>query len=195
LALSSAVAHDKSGGEWFAAIDALRTFLDDPLHTDFEQFRYPTLVHEATHAVVTHAVGGAPNWIHEGLACYVERWDPTRSAVVNLNATKDWVRRPRALESARDAGNLPTFDALTQIPNFWVPDDGGPITIARYAAAESLFVYLADDPANWKLVGGWLNTARWGKDPAKTLTDKQRADIQKGWSDLVEFECGRIRTK
>jgi hypothetical protein len=187
------ITHDRSGGEWVPRLNSVLSFLDDPLHSDFEQFHYPTLLHEGTHAVLSYAgVGNAPPWLNQGLACFVERWNPTWSAAANSAATVDFVRRAGSLETARDTGTLPTFAELTRLSGAdWVPDDFGPVTAAHYAAAESLLVYLADDPAHWKLVGDWLAAVRVGSDPAATLTDAQRAEIEKGWRDLVAFECDK----
>lgn len=193
-----AITHDKSRGEWDSRRNSVLTFLDDPLATDFDEFPYPTLAHEATHAVIRFGVGGAPEWIGEGLACYVERWNPTASVAVNRSLTKDWVRRPRTLEASRDAKLLPTFDELTRLVTVrpdWVPDDFGPVTLAHYAAAESLFVFLADDAERWKLVGTWLAECRRRRDPAATLTDAQRKEVSDGWRDLVEFVCSRVETR
>jgi hypothetical protein len=120
---------------------------------------------------------------------------PTWSMSANWGSTKDWVRRKRTLEAARDSKTLPTVDELLAITGKWDVDGFGPITVARYAAAESFFVYLADDDARWKLVGDWLVACRNKKGPAATITAEQRAEFAKGWADVVDFICGRMESK
>jgi hypothetical protein len=176
------------------ALNAVLSFVDDPMHDDFEDFRWPTLVHEATHAALAWSVGNVPAWMNEGLACFVQRWMPTWSMSANWGSTKDWVRRKRTLEAARDSKNLPTVDELLAITGKWDADGFGPITVARYAAAESFFVYLADDEARWKLVGDWLVACRNRKDPAATINAERRAEFAKGWAETIDFICGRLES-
>jgi len=187
-----AITHDGSRGEWIPNLNSLLTFLDDPLHDDFEQFYWPVLIHEATHAAIRWSVGDAPAWMHEGLACYVQRWNPSRSMAVNVTTTRDFVRRARTLAAARDAGRMPKLDDLLGLRTDWVADEFGPITLTRYAAAESLFVYLADSDEHWTIVGAMLVACRNGGDPASLISEKQRAEIAKGWAMLVDFECGQV---
>jgi hypothetical protein len=189
------ITRDFSGGEWIPKLNSVLSFVDDPLHDDFEEFRWPTLVHEATHAALAWGVGNVPSWMNEGLACFVQRWMPTWSMSANWGSTQDWVRRKRTLEAARDAGNLPTLDQLLAVTGKWDADDFGPITSARYAAAESFFVYLADDEARWKLVGDWLAVCKKRQDPTATITPEQRAEFAKGWADVVDFICGRMESR
>lgn len=190
-----AITHDRSGGHWVPGMNSVLTFLSDPDRTDFAQFRYPTLVHEATHAALSWGTRGVPAWMHEGLACWVARWSPAASIAANEAATRSWVRYRRSLLAARDAGTLPTLDQLLSIRSGWDADSFGPVTMARYAAAESLFVYLSDDSERWKVVGRWIAAARKGVDPATTLTPAERADMEKGWRDFVEFQSGRVETR
>jgi hypothetical protein len=191
-----AITHDRSGGHWMPGMNSVLTFLDDPDRTDFRDFRYPTLVHEATHAALSWGVGaGVPAWMHEGLACYVQRWSPTASVALNEGLTRDWVRRPRALAAALAAGTLPSLDGLLSLRSDWDADDFGPLTSARYAAAESLFVHLAGDPERWKLVGAWIAAARKRADPGATPRPPQRGELAKSWKEFVESLAPPPETK
>jgi hypothetical protein len=188
------ITRDFSGGEWMPKLNSVLTFVDDPLRDDFEQFRYTTLVHESTHAALHWSVGAVPAWMNEGLACFVQRWNPTWSMAVNWGSTKDWVRRRRILEKARDEGRLPTLDQLLALTDGWDADDFGPITTARYAAAESFFVYLAGDAERWLNVRRWLGVCANRQDPTATITKEQRAEFAKGWAELIDFVCGRLES-
>ena len=188
--------HNKFRGCWSSTQNAMFTFLDDPNRTDFDDFHWPTLAHEATHAVLAYALGrDPPEWINEGLACYVQRWDPTRSIAVNQALTRDWVDCARTLEVVRDAGQIPTLDQfarLQSVPEFAIEDDRA-ATHRNYALAESLFVHLGSDLERWKIVGSWLDAVRAGRDPSPIPAPPKRDELEKGWRDFIEFSCGRLR--
>jgi hypothetical protein len=72
--------HDRSGGCWSGADNTIRTYLRDGARGRFTDFYYPLLVHEAAHAALGTGVSHWPGcWMHEGIACYFERWNPARS--------------------------------------------------------------------------------------------------------------------
>lgn len=187
-----AITHDKSGGHWVPGINAVLTFLDDPSHTDFDDFRFPTLVHEATHAALAHYAAKVPSWMHEGLASLVARWNPTWSHAKNDAVTAGWVSRARKLEAARDAGLLPSLDELTGIQSKWDADEFGPVTMARYAAAESLFVHLYADAEHWKTAAAWLDAVRRRRDPSVLPAGAARLTLADEWKDFIDWTCGRL---
>jgi hypothetical protein len=188
----AAITHDTSSGHWIARLNAVLTFLDDPDRTDFETFRYPTLVHEATHAALSRCLRHEPpSWMHEGLACFVQRWDPTRSVELNRRTTHDWVRNRAGLERLRDQRLLPPLDELCRHVTTLNVDDFGMKTSANYAAAASFFVYLAGDDERWETVRNWLDAVRNGLLPSLPPRP-QSDDLEKGWRDFVDYECGRL---
>jgi hypothetical protein len=186
------LAYKGSGGVWDPSKGCVMTCLDDPQRPQFGSSSHAVLVHEATHAVMTYARVAGPAWLNEGLACYVERWDPAASPAVNRERVKGWLRRTGTLRSAHAAGILPAFDGLTRLVSVkpdWIADDFGPITHAHYAAAESLLVFMGEDPLRWALVGRWLHDVRNDADPI-AKTPRGRLDVlAKDWEAFVAARC------
>ena len=93
--------------------------------------------------------------------------------------------RARTLEAARDSHLLPRLDALFELRDKWSVDDFGPITLARYAAAESFFVFLDEDPERWKCVAGFFDSVRRLRDPTDMPPASRLDELAKGWAEFV----------
>lgn len=176
---------NRSGGCWSPRDGALFCFLDDPAHTQFCRFEYPILVHEATHAALGTGVrGDVPSWMHEGLACYFERWNPSRSIRANAAATGSSLLRAWALRTSY-AKPLPELSALLAIREGWDVDQFGPFTLQRYALAEALFVHLMIDPVRRRYVTRFVDAVNAGKDPAEALTPEELSALGTSWSGFI----------
>lgn len=173
---------NSSGGCWDPATRTVYTYLDHAEERGFAEFAYPILVHEAAHAVLgTGVPADVPSWMHEGVACYFERWNPSRSVAHNRRTeTGRFPRRP-ALLAARSEGNLPTLAEFLKLRHEWAVDDFGPRTRARYAMAEAVFVHLMDDPARTAIVPRMLAALRAGRDPAEVIPADEVEGIDAAW--------------
>lgn len=193
------VAHwDASAGEWHHAKRMVLARLHDEHDPEFGVSVASTLVHETSHAVLSLSGHHTPSWLNEGLACFVQRWEPSASAAVNAVRARGWLDRVASLWSARRKEILPDFDRLTRLVRVqedWLADDFGPLTHANYAAAESLLVYLDREPDRWGVVRAWLDAVRRGDDPTRTLSATDRAAIAAGWTRFVDDACGVSSSK
>jgi hypothetical protein len=188
-----AITGDESAGHWVPKLNSVLTFLDDPRRTDFDEFQYPILVHEAAHAAVSWCgLGGSPAWLNEGVACSFERIDPTRSRTVNRAATQGWFRRVGAARAAREAGIFPTLAELTAIRTGWDADDFGPVTRARYAAAESLVVALSQQPETARVLRKWIDAVRNRQDPVRSVGSHELAAVEREWRLFLQATCGSL---
>jgi hypothetical protein len=179
--------HDRSGGCWRSSDRTIRTYLHDPARARFTDFYYPLLVHEAAHAVLGTGVSNWPGcWMHEGVASYFERWDPSRSVRANEAATGTTLLRRRRVHQSLKDGDFPDLASLLAMRREWDVDDFGPKTLLRYAAAESLFVHLMTDPRRRAIVSRFIEEANAGRDPADCLSKEQAAALQESWSAFVK---------
>ena len=176
---------NRSGGCWVPSDGAIYCFLDDPTHTRFYRFRYPILVHEAAHAALGTGVrNDPPSWMHEGVACYFERWNPSRSIRANAAATGTSLLRTWALRATHGAA-LPALPSLLGIREGWDVDEFGPITFQRYAMAEALFVHLMIDPVRRRFVTRFIDAVNAGVDPSSTLTPVELAALSESWRKFI----------
>lgn len=182
---------NKSGGCWDGTEGTIHAFLDDPAECCFSDFDYPVLLHEAAHAALDMGLSHrAPSWMHEGLACHFERWNPARSIHANQIETGTSLPRGQRLRAALESGELPDLSTLVAIRSGWDVDGFGPRTLLRYALAESLFVHLLTDCARRPLVRRFLDEVAHGRDPAACLTPADLDALQKSWRGFLDAQLG-----
>jgi hypothetical protein len=123
--------------------------------------------------------------MHEGIASYFERWNPSRSVRANEASTGTTLLRGRRVRQSLDAGDFPDLASLLALRREWDVDDFGPRTLLRYAAAESLFVHLMTDPRRRAIVSRFIAEANAGRDPADCLSAAEAGALQQSWGAFV----------
>jgi hypothetical protein len=167
-------------GEGAPPVYTIRTYVANAAERSFAGFCLPILNHEVTHYLLQQRAGRhrIPDAIHEGIASYMQAWDPFHDL--------DWnhAHRPSAfagdLRRVVGDGTLPSFAFLTVVSG-WDVDGFGPQTNARYASAESFIAFLASAPQRLAFLRRLLDAAFAGGDVPGIVMSPAGAQLEGLW--------------
>lgn len=167
-------------GEGSRPTYVIRTYIAGPGEATFARFCLPILNHEVAHYLLQQCAGRRriPDAIHEGVASYLQSWDPYRDA--------EWNRTHRPIAFAADLrrsiseSSLPSFALLTVV-SAWDVDNFGPQTNARYASAESFVAFLLSAPQRSPFFRDLLQASFTGRDVRALVMGEVGTELEASW--------------
>lgn len=163
------------------------TYCQTARQRDFRFFRYPTLMHEATHSMLQALAGKRhiPQWFNEGFAQLVECSEPRTFMRGEVRPYQGRYWRKKRLTKAGQGwyAHAPSLSKLMEI-KAWNVDSMGEETRYRYAIAWSFLEYLFSTSDGRKELRTLLHRIILKK--SKILGIKDSWHLEQGWHRYIK---------